>query len=310
MKTAAPLYLKNVYFSEIESRINAVFFDLIYGRILKAIKPPRQIKNALNTWLADAIEGGRVWYENGMFYGGFNAKISKELRKMGAVYKKQKRGWAYDGALPPEISIARAAADSAFDSMRANILDALVLPPPNSMPKLAGDYEKTINKIDRDFNKTMAGIAVPPKLTESRIKIIAEEWGQNLDIYIKDWTDKNIIALRESVQANTFTGNRSAKLIAHIEQNYNVSKRKARFLARQETSLLMSKFRETRYKESGSQKYIWRGAMDAREREDHRELEGKIIYWDDPPVVDRRTGRRGHAGEDFGCRCVAVAIFD
>ena len=58
--------------------------------------------------------------------------------------------------------------------------------------------------------------------------------------------------------------------------------------------------------------YIWRVAPGdlARTRPDHRRLNGKQFRWDDPPVVNPRTGERGHPGMDQHCRCYAEPVPD
>lgn len=93
-------------------------------------------------------------------------------------------------------------------------------------------------------------------------------------------------------------------------QQYGASKAKAKFLARQETSLLMSKYQEERFKDLGITHYKWSGADDQRERPDHKLLNGKIFRFDDPPVTNRSTGAKNNPGEDFNCRCIAIAIVD
>lgn len=62
--------------------------------------------------------------------------------------------------------------------------------------------------------------------------------------------------------------------------------------------------------DAGVQEYIWSDSGDSRVRSGHHRLNGKKFRWDDPPVVDERTGRRCHPGEDFQCRCVAIPVFD
>lgn len=59
---------------------------------------------------------------------------------------------------------------------------------------------------------------------------------------------------------------------------------------------------------AGVSKYEWSGVMDRRERKSHRELEGKIISWDNPPDVG--NGRKCHPGQDYQCRCCAIPVFD
>ena len=53
--------------------------------------------------------------------------------------------------------------------------------------------------------------------------------------------------------------------------------------------------------ESGFQYYVWTTRKDDRVRPDHARLEGRIINWNDPPIVDLRSGRRRHPGEDYNC---------
>ena len=53
--------------------------------------------------------------------------------------------------------------------------------------------------------------------------------------------------------------------------------------------------------ESGFQYYVWTTKKDSKVRPDHARLEGRIINWNDPPVVDLRSGRRRHPGEDYNC---------
>lgn len=308
MKTLSPLVVREEYFKPIEDEINKLFFELIYKPLLLAIGSDKELSNSSNP-LIDALKSGRVWVQDGLFYGSFNMAISKELKKIGAV--KKKRSWKYEGALPPEISTALAVQSDRYNkAVQAALttLDNINVERINEISTIPDQYVDTIDKMETAFQRSLKAISIAPKLTDDQRGIIAAEWGQNLDLYVRSWTSENILKMRQDIQRNTFAGKRSTDLEKYIAENYNVSRRKAKFLARQETSLLMSKFRETRYKDIGSQGYIWRGSMDKRERKDHEALEGKYFTWDNPPVVDRKTGRRAHPGEDFNCRCVAVAV--
>lgn len=39
-------------------------------------------------------------------------------------------------------------------------------------------------------------------------------------------------------------------------------------------------------------------------------LNHKRFRWDNPPVVDEKTGRRCHPGKDYQCRCCALPVFN
>jgi len=105
--------------------------------------------------------------------------------------------------------------------------------------------------------------------------------------------------------AQGFRADETSKI---IQAEFGVSKNKAKFLARQETSLLVSAYREQRYTDAGIREYIWQSSHDERVRKSHKELNGRKFSWDNPPIVDPATGRKAHPGEDFGCRCIAVPV--
>ena len=58
--------------------------------------------------------------------------------------------------------------------------------------------------------------------------------------------------------------------------------------------------------EGGFGYYVWTTRKDSKVRPDHARLEGRICSWNDPPVVDLRSGRRAHPSGDYNCRCTAA----
>ena len=60
--------------------------------------------------------------------------------------------------------------------------------------------------------------------------------------------------------------------------------------------------------QAGMEYYVWTTRRDSKVRPDHARLEGRICNWNDPPVVDLRSGRRRHPGEDYNCRCTAAPM--
>ena len=272
-----------------------------------------ELLNAQGTALDWAIKNGVVYYEDGLFRGKFNAAISRDLRNIGAKFNPKSKTWSYSGVLPAEISVAVVAADMKYNALKKRLISALDGVDVEKIAKLSRLKQMfgiEIEALDDEFKKAVKSVTIAPNLTPGMQKVLAQDWSANLEIYIKRWTEENILKLRQQVQANAFAGRRAKAMVQAIQQDFGVSKNKAKFLARQETSLLMSKYREARYKEIGVSKYRWSGSMDERERHDHKVLEGEVFTWDNPPVVDRKTGRRAHPGEDYGCRCVAVPLID
>jgi len=311
MKFLKPLIFREKYFAHIEDEINFIFEQLIYDPLLKLLQAEHsEIKNDKNL-LLNFIRSGRVYFDGEIFTGERSAKITRAFLEMGAKYDKRRNGWKFS-VIPAEVQSAVGIAQTNFKVMNQKILNLLDNIDINriDLAPFKEAYENSLTLMNEDLDHTLKSINIPMKLTVDMKGKIAAAWGENLKLYIKNWTGENIIKLREEVLKNAARGQRAGNLVNLIQANYGVSKSKAKFLARQETSLLMSAFREERYKDGGINKYRWAGVMDERERPDHKLLENKIFTWDNPPVVDRKTGRRAHPGEDFNCRCIAVPLLE
>lgn len=314
MKQLAPIILREKYFIGIEKEIKRLLDELIYKPLVRALEiPMREIYNTGNA-LLNALQAGTVWYREGHFYGQFNSRITKDLRALGAVYNAPSRTWSLEAVLvPADVRFAQASADSRYDVLRRQVLrtiDDMQIASIAKHSETTARYGKAIEWMEGDFTKTVKAISIPPTLTDTQRELLAAEWGQNLDLYIKDWASEEILKLREKVQISAFQGGRAEGLVNYIQQSYGVSRTKAQFLARQETSLLMSTFQKNRYRDIGIQRYRWSGANDARERPDHKALNGKVFSWDMPPITDRRTGARNNPGEDYNCRCIAIPLVE
>jgi SPP1 gp7 family putative phage head morphogenesis protein len=313
MKQAPPVIMVDAYYKQIEKEINRIFLDGIYKEIAFLIKVSRgSILNNISDPLFKAVVDGKVDYTDGVFTGFFNSQISKRLIKLGAKYSKGKWYLAKE-LVPPDIFMAVAQADLKYKKIASQIttvLDDLNIQKSINDSALNGEYFKTVSEMEDAFKKTLSKVTVAPQMTIEARKMIADQWSNNLKLYIKDFADEEILKLREQVQKLAMAGNRAEYIAKVIKDSYGVSKNKAKFLAKQESSLLLAKMREERYTSVGAVKYKWSGSMDARERQDHKDLEGKIFFFDSPPVVDKATGRRANPSEDFGCRCVAIPIFD
>ncbi|HCT3679258.1 TPA: minor capsid protein [Acinetobacter baumannii] len=98
-------------------------------------------------------------------------------------------------------------------------------------------------------------------------------------------------------------GNRSSEIAGLIMATGRVTRSRANTIARTEVSRASCVFTQARAENLGSEGYIWRTSEDGDVRKDHKDLSGKFIKWDDPPIVDKKKGRRAHAGCDINCRC-------
>ena len=311
MKLAKPLVFKQSFYEPIEKEINAIFYNKIYLPIIEVLKKS-EINNSSNE-VAEALRKGKIFYSQGYFFGKFTSKLSKQIREYGAIFDARKKAYKLPiGMLPPEISSAIALSDLKFKAAQHEIIRQLELFNPDEIvtPAITETYTKVIDKMEDEFQSAVKQISVAPDFSPYVRKDIAKQYSQNLDLYIKRFSQENILKLREDIETNAYSGGRAENMVKSIQANYGVSKRKAKFLAKQETKLLMTQIHLSKAEEIGLTKYKWSTSNDERVRHSHKVLQGKIIDLANPPIVDPETGRRAHAGCDFGCRCVKIFIID
>jgi SPP1 gp7 family putative phage head morphogenesis protein len=96
-------------------------------------------------------------------------------------------------------------------------------------------------------------------------------------------------------------GTRSREIEAEIMRTGDVTRSRARLIARTETARTASVLTQVRAQSIGCDGYIWRTSKDAQVRPSHKKLEGRYVEWNDPPECD--PPHRAHAGQIWNCRC-------
>jgi SPP1 gp7 family putative phage head morphogenesis protein len=302
-------------FDRLESRIKELFKRTIYYPLLAELKISKSTLKNDNDALLEALRSGRITFSRGQFTGRFDASISKELRKLGAKWDNGVFRIAKT-SLPRSVKQAISTSEVRFVEKMAQLDKKLAQVVPEQVAeqlKSADLFDRTLWKTDKNLKASMKNISVAPELTVERRKRIAEEWQNNMQLWIKNFTEEQIVELRKKIQKNVFSGNRYHSVIQTIQKSYGVSANKAKFLARQETSLLMTKFKESRYTDAGVMEYKWgcvAGTAKHPVRPAHKILEGKVFRWDDPPITTSpgEPARRNNPGEDYNCRCFAKPI--
>lgn len=106
-------------------------------------------------------------------------------------------------------------------------------------------------------------------------------------------------------------------LTKRLQDMGGITQRRAKFIARDQTSKLNSALNESRNRENGIEEYIWRTSRDervvgtpggkypkgSRGHENHYKREGKRFRYDNPP-------EDGHPGMAYNCRCHQESIVD
>lgn len=318
-----PLKDNDKDYESIEKVIRAFFKKEIYIPLITSAGEKRNIiKNAAAS-LLDAIKSGRIQFYRGTFSGRFSALISKELKSLGAEWDRKTRTWKLPQvSLPLEVRNAISASEvyfqtkiDALDRKLAQILPAEIA----GKLKVADHFDSSLWKTEKDLSGSLRKLSVAPQLSVEQRKRIAQEWQKNTELSIVDWTQKEVVKLRKDIRESVYAGNRRDALVKIIQKSHDSSISKAKFIARQETRLLLTKFKQTRYEDAGVEWYKWgisnhpvqpKGGkyIKGMVRHDHGVLANKKFRWDNPPITNTDTGARNNPGQDFNCRCYAIPI--
>lgn len=137
------------------------------------------------------------------------------------------------------------------------------------------------------------------------------EWVQNNVSLIKTIPQSALGEMMNAVRMGFAEGKSTAWIVGEIKRIYGTEKRHARLIARDQMAKLNADLTMAQQRDAGVEEYIWKTAGDSRVRDRHKELDGKTFKWSElPPIVDIKTGRRAHPGQDYQCRCIAKPKFD
>lgn len=142
-----------------------------------------------------------------------------------------------------------------------------------------------------------------------------------LESFIGGFIEKNVrliqsvgveqLSRMQEVVSNATQGQtRVEELRDQILSTFDVTKSRASLIARDQTLKANAQLTQVRQQQVGVTEYIWTSSGDERVRPGHLDLDGTTQSWLVPPVVDEKTGRTAHPGEDYQCRCTATPIVD
>lgn len=303
---------------ELEAQIDVILYDILFAPLIKSIKENKRIffNERDNSAIIKAIKSGQIRYGNNIFTGQFNATTAKEFKKLGIKYSKRIKGYKKEmNNLPINIQVAIAQREDSYKQMARQLVatvDKINLNIDEATKNINFDdtLEKIYSDINKQFKKTVTDkIGLSINFTADQIRILSQEYTNNLKLYITEFTQKETLILRQKAEDIVLSGTRAKDFTKIIEERFAVSTKKAKFLAKQEISLLTSKYKQVKYESVGVSKYKW-SISNVRTRPDHRALNGKIFSFDDPPISNTSTGARNNPGEDFGCNCQAIPIIE
>lgn len=207
-----------------------------------------------------------------------------------------------------------------FESVR-NRLRAMF--PDETLRKWSQNMSANVNKISKKNTITAAktiDLEVEPLLKDGKLNPFFENVVDENVGLIRSIPEKDLEAFKNKL-VHSITQDHSKDTIARIiSKHFDVSKRHARVIARDQVNKLNGTLNKHRQQQLGGRRYIWRTAGDERVRGDpaglyprakpsHFKLDGTTQFWSRPPKSGPK-GERLHPGQSILCRCWAEFIFE
>jgi len=175
--------------------------------------------------------------------------------------------------------------------------------PVNSRQAMSeGVFVSVENQNKRYYQKSVVQVAaVSPIVSEPWLVDEAAAFVKSNTKLITKMSEEHFARVEQATLAGLRDGKLTTDIAKDLEKQLKIPKNKAKLIARDQTSKLVSNLNQYRQKELGIKEYVWSTVGDNRVRDEHVALEGQVFSWDNPPS-------EGNPGEAINCRCVAIPI--
>jgi len=177
--------------------------------------------------------------------------------------------------------------------------------------RIAADFvQAALKKSERDMKRSV-GIDVfsGNKVLQDYLRASAQQNAQ----LIRSIPGKYLEEVQTQVMANMRAGMRPSYIEKALQEQYGVTQRRAKMIARDQTSKIQGELAEKQQTSAGFEYFQWVDADDERVRTRHRAIDekvtayGKGIYrWDNLPLSDKGVPIK--PGSDYQCRCIARPV--
>ena len=303
-----PINLRKKEIKKIYDSIKLFLKESLYNNITEIYKEHYK-KSVYNTKqsILQLFKNEKLIVKNNVIYGDFNSYISKELRDLGLTDDKNKKGFI--GTIPndilkicEELKIKNKRFIYDLDDYLNTYLQNLE----SNIETINIDYSPMIEDYKEQLINSFERFNIKSNFLTTDIN---NNYINNSKLFIKNMLFEETTKMRNELRELVEQGASNKSISQYLQYNYKMTQKRSLFIARQESSLLLSEYSKQQYLNNGIKKYIWSTSNDERVRKLHRALNNTIQEFDNPPIDDI-NGKRHNPGENFNCRCVAIPILE
>jgi SPP1 gp7 family putative phage head morphogenesis protein len=184
----------------------------------------------------------------------------------------------------------------------------------NQLQRVASDTVNRILNLEAERH-TDAFMASAKRSLGIDLKAVVRQ--EDLDDYMRAATARNtslitslgddvVKRVEQTVYSNSIAGNSATTLRKALQEQFGITDRRAKLIARDQTSKFNADLNKIRQQQAGVTSYSWMTAHDERVRPLHRSLDGKTYKWGEATGAEQGLP----PGQPILCRCVARGIVE
>lgn len=153
--------------------------------------------------------------------------------------------------------------------------------------------------------RAVFGMGVDVYRAEPWLVPLRDNWIADNVRLIKSIPEQSLSQVEGVIRRGVAQGLAPKEIQKQIKEQFGVSERRAKVIARDQVAKANAALTEHRQKDLGVESYTWMSSDDARVRPTHKQTDGETYSWSKPPTI---TGGH-HPGQEIMCRCWARPVF-
>lgn len=239
----------------------------------------------------------------------YYARLEREIGKMCADVEKQLRKlfkasgveemYAQDASISSQARILTNALTNKFN----DLFSTIAKPEAERMAEEANKASSAA--VHNSLQKLTGGLSLSTASLKSGSlnEILSATVTENVSL-IKSISSQYLSGVQGAVMRSITTGQGLKDLIPYLEKHKAITHRRARMIAYDQTRKAFEGLSRGRMVALGIKEFQWLHSGGSNHpRKEHIEMSGKIYSFENPPVIEKSTGKRGYPGDLVNCRC-------
>jgi hypothetical protein len=174
---------------------------------------------------------------------------------------------------------------------------------------IVGVQAQSTAQLNHGLKDMAERLEIHATVAEPRVRAIVEASTKSCAQLITRIPERYLGEVQVAVMSAITTGAGLDKLVPWLTEKYEGDARHAHLTALDQVRKATENIGAARLQALGSEEYVWIHTGGERyPRKLHQSYSGQTFRYDDPPIIDERTGVRGKPGDAIGCRCRQRAI--